>query len=235
MNAIEIENLSFSYNGAGLLEDVALTVKEGEFVWLTGPNGSGKSTLIKLIIGELQPQKGKVRLFGQDSSDFSDWRRIGYLPQNKAGQANFPATALEVVMTGLYGEKGNLRERAAEALKLVGMEEYKDALIGRLSGGQFQRVMAARVLATDHDLLLLDEPMTGLDADSCREMYGILSRLVKEKGAACLMINHDLTRLADVPECRTLCLEYGSIIELDYEQLLREKASRHTHPKREKL
>ncbi len=234
MNAIEIENLSFAYNGLCLLDGVSLEVKRGELVRLTGPNGSGKSTLLKLIIGELQPKGGRIRLFGQDISAFKDWRKIGYLPQNKAGQANFPASALEVVMTGLYGEKGNLRERALEALKLVGMEGHEGVLIGRLSGGQLQRVMMARLLAARHELLLLDEPMAGLDAEACEMMYGILSRL-SEEGAACLMVSHDISWHAHMPHGKTLCLEYGSVVELGLEQLEREMENRHAHPGRGKV
>jgi zinc transport system ATP-binding protein len=138
-------------------------------------------------------------------------------------------------MTGLYGEKGNIKQMALEALRLVNMKEYKDTLIGKLSGGQLQRVMAARVLAGGHDLLLLDEPMTGLDAAASQEMYKILCSLVRENGTTCLMISHDMSKLPEMPDSRILCLEYGNIIELDYEQFVRERASRHTHPKREKL
>jgi zinc transport system ATP-binding protein len=234
MNTIEIKNLSFDYNGLCLLDGVSLEVKRGELVRLTGPNGSGKSTLLKLIIGELQPKGGRIRLFGQDISAFRDWRKVGYLTQNKAGQANFPTSAMEVVMTGLYGEKGNLRGRALEALKLVGMEGHKDALIGRLSGGQLQRIMMARLLAARHELLLLDEPMAGLDAEACEMMYGILFRLAEE-GAACLMVSHDISWRAHIPRGRTLCLEYGSVVELGREQLAREMENRHAHPGRAKV
>ncbi|HEY8393260.1 MAG TPA: metal ABC transporter ATP-binding protein [Thermaerobacter sp.] len=198
---IELEGVSFSYGEEPVLEDVSLTVRRGEFVGLVGPNGSGKSTLLRIILGLLAPRTGRVRLFGQDIHRFRQWWRVGYVPQRPAALAGgFPATVREVVRSGLLAARsgpvrtarGQDREQVDRALTLVGMEAYADRPIGRLSGGQQQRVFIARALVGAPDLLILDEPLEGVDAPTQERFYGLLRRLRRETGLTILLVSHDI-------------------------------------------
>src|SRR5262249_44821215 len=152
--------------------DVDLRVGRGEFLGLIGPNGSGKSTLLGIILGLVRPTGGKVRLFGQDTARFGERWRIGYVPQRLATfDAQFPATVAAGVGMGRFGRLGPFRrpgaaDRAAveRALDAVEMNSYRDRRIGRLSVGQQQRAFIARALATEAELLILDEPTAAVDA-----------------------------------------------------------------------
>lgn len=233
MNIIDIKNLYFSYNGQRLLDDVSLSVNSGQFVRLSGPNGSGKSTLIKLLIKELSLQSGSIQLFGQSINKFSAFEKIGYLPQNSQNQ-NFPATVLEVMLTGLYpiskfrfASKKN-RLAAIEALERAGLAGHKDALIGKLSGGERQRVMIARLLLSAPQLLILDEPLTGIDSAAAKQIFETLKGLI-DGGTTVFMISHDTAYTENIFD-KVYCLAYGSLVELDKKQIELERQSRHTHP-----
>lgn len=233
MNIIDIKNLYFSYNGQRLLDDVSLSVNSGQFVRLSGPNGSGKSTLIKLLIKELSLQSGSIQLFGQSINKFNAFEKIGYLPQNSQNQ-NFPATVLEVMLTGLYpiskfrfASKKN-RLAAIEALERAGLAGHKDALIGKLSGGERQRVMIARLLLSAPQLLILDEPLTGIDSAAAKQIFETLKGLI-DGGTTVFMISHDTAYTENIFD-KVYCLAYGSLVELDKKQIELERQSRHTHP-----
>ncbi|MFS8639776.1 MAG: metal ABC transporter ATP-binding protein [Symbiobacteriaceae bacterium] len=197
---IEVEGVSFSYGEEPVLEDVSLVVHRGEFVGLVGPNGSGKSTLLRILLGLQTPQAGTVRLFGQDARRFRQWWRVGYVPQRPAAAAaGFPATAAEVVRAGLLARASvrrlsprEERERVERALALVGMEDHAGRPIGRLSGGQQQRVFLARALVGEPDLLILDEPLEGVDAPTQERFYVLLQRLRREAGLTILLVSHDV-------------------------------------------
>ena len=154
MMALEADRLSFSYGEVPVLSCASFGLPQGGFAALIGPNGAGKSTLLKLLLGELSPSSGAVRLLGQDTARFRNWRRLGYVPQDGlARHTDFPASVEEVVLANLSGEIGLLRfprqehrERVRQALELVGMAGYGRRLIGALSGGQRQRVLLARAL-----------------------------------------------------------------------------------------
>ena len=200
---IEAENISFSYGYKPVFEKVGFTLNKGDFGVLLGTNGSGKSTLLKLILGELAPASGSLRLFGEDQARFKNWERIGYMAQvGFQSGTGFPATAEEIVKANLYSTLGLFRfpgkahrEKALQALKSVGMADYARSLIGNLSGGQQQRLMLARVLVNDPELLLLDEPTSGVDSDAVDVLYELLDKLNRERKMTLLLITHDAERV----------------------------------------
>ncbi|MCA0984129.1 metal ABC transporter ATP-binding protein [Halobacillus yeomjeoni] len=202
---VEMDHVSFKYEKETVVQDVSLTIDQGQFLGLVGPNGSGKSTLIKLMLGLEKQTKGKIRLFGQPIKQFKDWKEIGFVSQ-KANSFNsgFPATVLEVVKAGLVSKIGTFKffnkkhkEKALSALKTVGMEAYAHSNIGDLSGGQQQRVFIARALVSDPSLLILDEPTVGVDSKHVTEFYNLLGRLNKEEGITLLMVTHDIGTITD--------------------------------------
>ncbi|MFH1470833.1 MAG: metal ABC transporter ATP-binding protein [Candidatus Micrarchaeota archaeon] len=188
--ALELENVSFSYSGELVLEDVSLSVQEKEFLGLVGPNGSGKSTLLRIILGLEKPQKGTIKLFGEEG--FGDWHRVGYVPQRFSFDSNFPATVFEVASMGVSKK---YEKEVLSALSEVGLENQKNRLINELSGGQKQRVFLARSLANKPDLLLLDEPTTGIDAAQQEKFCCLLQRL-NNSGMTIIMVSHDLSLVA---------------------------------------
>lgn len=234
---IKVEGLEFSYDREMILRGINFSIKSGEFVSLIGSNGAGKSTLIKLLFGELRPNKGNINIFNSSPSNFKDWHKIGYLAQEGLKSiSGFPATAREIVQANLFSQIGLLRFpkkkhkiKSQEALKLVGMLKYEKSLIGNLSGGQKQRVLLARALVNDPELLILDEPTVGVDAKNVRAFYKLISRLNKELGLTILMVTHDLDRSAKYID-RSLCLELGSLVSLSKEEVLEELRHKHNHP-----
>lgn len=234
---IQVENLTFAYSGEPILQEVSFSVHKGDFMAIIGSNGTGKSTLLRLLLGELTPQKGKVHVLGQEVSSLRDWSQVGYVPQNAAAQTSgFPASVLEVVCANLYSRIGFMRrtkkehrQLAMQALEQVGMQDKASELIGNLSGGQQQRVMLARVLVGTPTCMLLDEPTTGVDAASSSSLYELLKKLNRETGLTIVMVTHDIARAADYVT-RTLCLEQGTVVELDHDQLVHELSHKHSHP-----
>jgi len=203
---IELEDVSYRYGDTSALEHIFLTVEKGEFWAVIGPNGSGKSTLIKLILGLIRPLSGQIRLFGQDSSDFREKEKIGYVSQksNACNRAS-PATVREVVRSGLVKKTGLFRrypadanEKVDSALAAVGMEDFTERSIGDLSGGQQQRVFIARALISDPELLVLDEPTVGIDRKHMQSFYNMLGRLNREKGIAIVLVTHDVDTVSEL-------------------------------------
>ncbi len=201
---VELRDVGFGYGGEPTLAGVDLTVNRGEFLGLIGPNGSGKSTLLNIILGLLRPTSGNVRLFGQDAARFSERWRIGYVPQRLSTfDAQFPATVTEVVGMGRFARLGPLRrpgatDRAAveRALEWADMTAFRDRRIGRLSVGQQQRAFIARALASESELLILDEPTAAVDAATQEEFYHLLERLNREVGLTIILVEHDLAMVA---------------------------------------
>jgi len=192
---ISIENLTFSYDGFPVLEDVNVAVQEREFACIVGPNGGGKTTLLKLMLGLLQPTKGRVRLFGVPPERART--RVGYLPQSYAYDPLFPVRVMDVVLMGRL-DRGGLfgpyrrsdREAALEALRQVEMAEFRHRPLAALSGGQRQRVLIARALACEPEVLLLDEPTASLDFTIEGELYELLRRL--NERLTVVMVSHDI-------------------------------------------
>ncbi len=202
---IDIKQLFYRYEKDTVLDNITLTVPVGSFLAIVGPNGSGKSTLLKLILGLLKPQKGEIRLFGQELSKFKDWQQIGYVSQ-KANSFNtgFPATVFEVVTSGLTKKLGMFHffkkehsKKVYDALEAVGMKEFSERNIGELSGGQQQRVFIARALVSEPQLLILDEPTVGVDAENVNAFYHMLADLNKKQAITLLLVTHDIGTISD--------------------------------------
>ncbi|MEM5015690.1 metal ABC transporter ATP-binding protein [Metabacillus indicus] len=202
---IDVQSLTFTYERTAVLEDIHFTVREGDFLGLVGPNGSGKTTLLKCMLGLLKPDNGNIKLFGQDIRKFKDWHRIGFVSQ-KASSFNtgFPASVYEVVASGLTSKLGLFKklnhahhQKVKEAIGAVGLEELTNRNIGELSGGQQQRTFIARALVSDPDLLILDEPTVGVDAQTVQSFYEMLQRLNKGMGITLILVTHDVGTITD--------------------------------------
>jgi zinc transport system ATP-binding protein len=200
---LSARSVSFAYGREPILEDVSMEVRPAEFVALVGPNGSGKSTLLKVLLGLLPAASGRVVLFGADPHGLPDRWRVGYVPQRPALAAELPATVREVVAAGRLGRSGwwRLREpdRVAidDALQAVGLHPMADRRVSDLSVGQQQRAFIARALASDPRLLVLDEPIAGVDAESQRRFRTSLTSLVRVRGASVLLVSHELGIVAE--------------------------------------
>lgn len=203
-SVIETEKLSYKE----ILSNVSVSIKRGEYVAIIGPNGGGKSTFVKLLLGLLSPTGGTIRLFGKEQAAFADKQKIGYVPQGVARvDENFPISVEEVVRLGLaqkrgiFGGLGKIsseeREFTEAVMQKMGVFELKNRRISDLSGGQRQRVMIARALATKPQILILDEPNTGVDTGSQKSFYALLAKLNKEEGITILFVTHDLGVIAD--------------------------------------
>ncbi len=199
-NVISIENLSFQYEGMPALENVNLDILQGEFVGIFGPNGGGKTTLLKLMMGLLRPQRGKVLLF--DRPPVETRQRVGYVPQAMHFDRDFPISALEVVMMGMLGKlswlgayPADAKRRAMVALERVGLAHKAKASFGTLSGGEAQRVLIARAIVDEPGVLLLDEPTANVDVEAEQSIYAQLLEL--NKRMTILMVTHDLQTIVD--------------------------------------
>ncbi len=218
MMILEAVDVSYRYEETTVFEQVTFQLAKGESVAIIGPNGAGKSTFLRLLAGVLRPAAGEVRLFGTPIETFRDWQKVGYVPQNPyRQQKSFPITVREVVEMGcLAGQRWWRRLSATdhrqvnEALELVGMAEYAGRRLGNLSGGQQQRVFVARALAGKPELMLLDEPATGIDLGAKQELYALLARLNREQGISLVMVSHDV-ELAAATTTRMLCLDRGGL------------------------
>jgi zinc transport system ATP-binding protein len=198
MTVVEVRDVTFAYAGPPVIEGVSLDVAEGEFLGLLGPNGSGKTTLLELMIGLRRPDAGSVRLFGEPAHAFDDGERVGYVPQDVTNaKAGMPVTVREAVRMGRYPHRWTSRFTAEDrrsidaALERAGIADLAGRRVGRLSGGQRQRVFIARALASEADLLALDEPTVGVDADSREGFYDLLHELNQE-GLTVVLIEHDV-------------------------------------------
>jgi zinc transport system ATP-binding protein len=195
--------VSFSYGGEPVLESVDLTVAAGEFVALVGPNGSGKSTLLRLLLGLLVPAEGTVEILGHRPSDRYERWRVGYVPQRRVLDLDVPVTVAEVVTSGRTARRGWWRmpgraDRAAvdHALEAVALADLARRPVNLLSGGQQQRVLIARALAAEPSVLVLDEPIAGVDVESQRLFRDSLVHLVEHHDSAVLLVSHELGAVA---------------------------------------
>ncbi|WP_053948752.1 metal ABC transporter ATP-binding protein [Halolamina sediminis] len=195
---VEATDVTFAYGDRPVIESVSLDIEAGGFLGLVGPNGSGKTTLLELLIGLRRPDSGSVRLFGEPAHRRGTGKRVGYVPQNVSDAAGeMPVTVREAVRMGRYPRHGFGRfdddDRAAveAALHRVEITDLADRRVGRLSGGQRQRVFIARALAAEADLLALDEPTVGVDAESREAFYDLLGQL-NDEGMTIVLIEHDI-------------------------------------------
>ena len=195
--ALVIRNLWAGYDGKPVLEAVSFQVERGDMVGIIGPNGSGKSTLIKTVLGLVKPMRGDISVLGKEGAP--ERHLIGYTPQTELVDWDFPVTVSDVALMGRYSRRGLFRrttkedrEAADAALELVKMFDLRDRLIGELSGGQRRRVLLARAMAHNPELLLLDEPMAGLDATAQHRLLDLLDEL-RAQGATVVLSTHDLS------------------------------------------
>lgn len=233
MPVISVSNLTVYYDNTPALRDITLEINEGEFVGIIGPNGGGKSTLVKALLGLIPTNAGTIRLFG--GSVAANRSKIGYVPQFAEVDRKFPISVMEVVLTSalkgglhpFFRYKKSDRERAMAQLARLGIEKLANRQISELSGGEFQRVLIARALANEPELLLLDEPDASIDPASRQHIYQLLSELNKK--ITIVLVTHDhaaissaVTSLvclnqkliyhgtADIPES-VFCEMYGGI------------------------
>jgi zinc transport system ATP-binding protein len=196
--------VSFAYGDEPAVDRVDLTVAAGEFVALVGPNGSGKSTLLRLLLGLLRPDAGSVEVLGAAPGDLRDRWRVGYVPQRRILDLDVPATVAEVVTSGRTARRGWWRfpgraDRAAvdHALEAVALADLRRRPVGALSGGQQQRVLIARALVSEPVVLVLDEPIAGVDRESQRLFRDSLVHLVEHHDSAVLLVSHELGAVAN--------------------------------------
>jgi zinc transport system ATP-binding protein len=206
---LTIQDLDFSYGQTPALRGVNIEMHSHEFIGIFGPNGGGKTTLLKLILGFLQPQKGKVLLFGEAPEKTR--HLIGYVPQSARFDRDFPITVLNVVMMGalqnlswLGTYPAGTKEKALQALSQVGLEKKIKSPFGTLSGGEAQRALIARAILNDPRLLILDEPTANIDPEGERSIHDLLVELNKTRGI--LMVTHDLQTILDKVG-RLLCVQ----------------------------
>ncbi|THE63323.1 metal ABC transporter ATP-binding protein [Salinadaptatus halalkaliphilus] len=202
-SVVDIQNVSFAYGEKPALEDVSLTVEAGDFLGLIGPNGSGKTTLLHIMLGLHSPDEGSVELFGEPVDEFDDGERIGYVSQQATSQGGtMPVTVRECVRMGRFAHVGHGRlsdadkRIAEEALETVDIANLADQRINQLSGGQRQRAYIARAIASEADLLALDEPTVGVDAESRDAFYQLLDSL-NDSGITIVLIEHDIGVVTD--------------------------------------
>ncbi len=201
----EVKNLSYKINGTDIIKDISLLIKQGEYAAVVGPNGGGKTTLIRLLLGLEKRDSGSIKLFGKEQKAFKSWNKIGFVPQ-RVSQIDeyFPATVEEVVkmgrtaLRGLFSRETKMDRDAVEhAMAKMDVANLKEKLVGELSGGQRQRVMIARALASEPEVLILDEPNTGVDMVSQNRFYALLKELNQKDGMTILFITHDVGVIAD--------------------------------------
>jgi len=233
MSLVVLRRVSFAYDGTPVLVDIDFTIEEGDFLAIIGPNGSGKTTLVKLVLGLLRPTSGQVEIFGRPPSALTDRRKVGYVPQ-KATHIDplFPASVEEVVgMTLLSGSRPGgrtgreARARVHHALGEVGMADFAKGPVGRLSGGQQQRVFIARALVTSPRILFLDEPTTGVDAETQDSFYEMLHRLNRSEGLTIVLVTHDIG-IVNKHVNRVACLNQRLVYHGDHEGFCRSEAFR---------
>ncbi len=199
-NHIEIKNLSIRLSDKPILTDVTLEIAQGEFIAILGPNGAGKSTLLKLLLGLLTPTSGSISLLGKKPTKGNN--EIGYAPQHRVLETDLALRACDVVGFGLDGNKWGFglpnkkrTEKIKKALSEVDMERYSATPVGRLSGGEQQRLLIAQALITDPRILLLDEPLSNLDINHSNEIVSLLVSLSKDRGVTILLVSHDINPL----------------------------------------
>lgn len=196
MSLIKVENLSMSYEGNRVVDNLSFSVENGDYLCIIGENGSGKTTLLKGLLGLKKIDSGKIIFSNTLSRSL-----IGYLPQQSDYQKDFPASVKEVVLSGTLGKKkfhpfytASDKKSAADAMKKLEIDDISSKCYHDLSGGQQQRVLLARAICASDKLIILDEPVTGLDMAAGDEMYKVISKL-NRSGVTVVMISHDINRV----------------------------------------
>ena len=215
---IRFDETWFSYNSEPVVRDINFSITPGEFAAILGPNGSGKTTLMKLALGLLKPTSGQVLLFGEPAESFTDWHRVGYVPQRtQATESRFPASVREIVNFGSYAGfnplaifKRKNTSRVDEAMEMAGIQHLAEIRVSDLSVGQQQRMLIARSLVRRPDLLVMDEPVAGVDAAGEEQFHSMVRRLNRELGITIVMVSHDIG--AVMREATTCACVNGDIV-----------------------
>lgn len=222
---VQLDDIWVHYDGIPVLEGINLSVEPNDFLGIIGPNGGGKTTLLKVILGLIKPTRGRVSVMGQTPE--RGRRFIGYISQHNLFDRDFPVSVLDVVLMGRYSKVGLFqryseedRRIASETLKTVEMLDYKDRQVGKLSGGEQQRVFIARALATDPKLLLLDEPTASIDTNMQAEFYELIENL--KQRMTIVLVSHDISAVSiyvDKIACLNHQLFYHGSKEVSAEEL----------------
>lgn len=197
---IRFDETWFSYNSVPVVRDINFSITPGEFAAILGPNGSGKTTLMKLALGLLKPTSGQVLLFGEPAETFTDWHKVGYVPQRtQATESRFPASVREIVNFGSYSGfsplsifKRDKSNRVDEAMEMAGIAQLASRRVSDLSVGQQQRMLIARSLVRQPELLVMDEPVAGVDAAGEEQFHTMVRRLNRDLGITIVMVSHDI-------------------------------------------
>ena len=222
---VKLEGVWVQYNGVPILEGINLAIEQDDFLGIIGPNGGGKTTLLKVILGLISPSRGKVSVLGKPPEKSRS--NIGYVPQHNLFDRDFPINVWDVVLMGRYGKSGLFRRYSSEdrratqdALQTVGMLDYKDRQMGKLSGGELQRIFIARALVAEPRLLLLDEPTASVDPAMQTDFYELLEKLKKQM--AIVLVSHDISAVSiyvDKLACLNRQLHYHGSKEITPEIL----------------
>ncbi|KON34646.1 ABC transporter [miscellaneous Crenarchaeota group-1 archaeon SG8-32-1] len=238
---LEVSNLYVKRANSIVVEDANFTINKGDYVGIVGPNGGGKTTLLLAILNIIPRTRGSIRLFGQDIESFSSWDKVAYVSQGAVNfDSHFPLSVRELVGLGRVN-RGNLGrnlkridwEIVDEVLDFMGISDIASRRIGQLSGGQKQRVFVAKALVRKPEIILLDEPIVGVDAKTQEKFYKKLSDLNIRKGITIMLVTHDLTavfcRMSKVM-CMNQWVNVAEIIEgVNPEELLRKAYGEHFH------
>jgi zinc transport system ATP-binding protein len=238
---LEVEGLTVDRSGTTVIENASFTIDHGDYVGIVGPNGGGKTSLLLALLKIIPFTKGTVRFFGQDVATFAQWERIAFVSQDATNfDPHFPLSVRELVALGRVN-RGNIgrrlhttdRETVNEALDFMGISDIAHKRIGELSGGQKQRVFVAKALVRNPDILFLDEPVAGVDANMLEGFYKKLSDLNTKKGITILLVSHDLTavfcRMSKVM-CVNREVNIGDITkDIDPDTLLKKAYGEHFH------
>ena len=194
MSQLKCESLSLGYEGKAIIENLSFEVNEGDYLCIVGENGSGKSTLMRTILGLQSPLSGTI-----EYGDGLKATQIGYLPQQTPVQKDFPASVIEIVISGFQGKCGlrpfytkQEKQQAMNNIEKMGISSLSNRCYRELSGGQQQRVLLARALCATEKMLLLDEPVAGLDPSVTAEMYSLVEKLNRDEHITVIMISHDI-------------------------------------------
>ncbi|MDR2699505.1 MAG: ABC transporter ATP-binding protein [Nitrososphaerota archaeon] len=238
---LEAKNLNVTRNGTTVIENATFTINTGDYVGIVGPNGGGKTTLLSTLIGFLPYTRGSIHLFGTELTNFSSWQKIAYISQQATNfEDQFPLTVRELVSLGCI-KKGKMGRRFTQEdwkivddnLGFMGLSDVANRRIGQLSGGQKQRMFVAKALAHNPELILLDEPIVGVDSDAQEKFYKKLSDLNIERQITILIVTHDLAsvfcRMSKVM-CINKSVELAEITQnLDANLLLKRAYGEHFH------
>jgi len=229
---IEIKDVTYDYGYGDVLKQISFPINSGDFLAIIGPNGSGKTTLLKIMLGLLKPANGEVKIMGKPVHGFTDWSKIGYVPQKATHiDSFFPASVKEVVAMGILSSRRLPRftkeeeTSVSKALRQVGMEQYKNRRIGGLSAGQQQRVFIARAIANQPKILILDEPTTGVDASTQGHFYDMLHRLNEDEGITVVLITHEIG-IVNRHITQVACLNQRLIYHGNHEEFCRSEEFR---------